>query len=696
MRIFSRVIPCVLVIALSLSSCNLPTPTPEPEPSLGEPPVMLILFVATDGDDSNDCLSEETACLTVSAAIRKSSPWSIINIGPGEFRNTTGVALQVPHSLEIRGAGRGRTVLISERPVDNLMVTRAAQVTISDLTIGSTPRPDTMGSGLDIRHNDAVVVLENCQVRESYRGIYLISGQLTVRNCLIAQNGYGILNSGSLTLVDSTLRENALAFGSGFSNNGTALVENTNFENNGASSGGASTTAIRNSGQLEVNGGRIANNTGDGLLIVGGRAILTGVTVENNGRAGVWQEQGATEIWSSIIRNNGGYGVIIGGRSGIPDFGTLRIRNSALVANRSSGLRMDGGEVHVQNTTFSGNQGTSSGGGGIWQYGGSLFLLDSTVAFNQGYGLQGNVSGVGGLTTITARRSVIALNSGDECFLDPRVTASMGTPTFYTCNEDWTPASLGLGTLTEDAGTLVHPILPDSPLINAGGPVAACPANDQRGFPRPSGSTCDVGAYEFGAGVMAIVAETPEATPELVAIWTETPTPEPVIPLFTFDQNANCRRGPGTSYNVTTSYARGVELEADGRNEDNTWLRLLVPNTRANCWVALSTGTLLVSLEILPIVAYPALLNPPSQLNINNRMCSPNGYQLRLTWASQADGKAGFKVYRNGALLATLGATITSYEDTPPFGGPYTYAVESYSADSTSARAQVTDLACEP
>jgi hypothetical protein len=108
-------------------SCNLPTPTPEPEPSLGEPPVMLILFVATDGDDSNDCLSEETACLTVWGAIRKSLPGSIINIGPGEFRNTIGVALQVSHSLEIRGAGRGQTVLISERSVDNLMVTRAAR-----------------------------------------------------------------------------------------------------------------------------------------------------------------------------------------------------------------------------------------------------------------------------------------------------------------------------------------------------------------------------------------------------------------------------------------------------------------------------------------------------------------------------------------------------------------------------------------
>jgi hypothetical protein len=202
----------------------------------------------------------------------------------------------------------------------------------------------------------------------------------------------------------------------------------------------------------------------------------------------------------------------------------------------------------------------------------------------------------------------------------------------------------------------------------------------------------------------AITTLAPTETPQLIVIWTDTPT-LPSVPLFTFDQNANCRRGPGTAYGVTTSYNQGAQLQADGRNEDSTWLRLLMPNSSATCWVSLATGTLFVSLDTLPLVSYPPpptattsapQLGAPPQFQISERMCSPNGYKLRLTWASQSDGKTGYRLYRNGSLLATLGANATTYEDSPPFGGPYTYAIESYNANSTSPRSQVTDPVCNP
>jgi hypothetical protein len=714
-----RPIIWILVIGLALSACNLPAIAldPTPTPHVGEPPVMLTLYVTLSGDDSNDCLSEETACQTLWEAIRKSRPYSTINIGPGEFSNTSGVAWTISHALTIRGAGRDQTSLVSERTSVNVMVSRGVEVTISDLTLGRTPGvEDSHGAGLDVRNRDAVVTLENCRVRETFRGIMLISGRLTVRNCIIEENvnGISIQTDGNLTLGDSVVRNNSHTSGSPLFNSGTALIENTHFENNGTSSGGAASSAISTGGQLEMNGGRIANNNGDGIFISGGEVILTGVAVDNNSRTGIWHVEGVTEIWSSTIRNNAAYGISVGGRSGISDFGIMRIRNSALIGNGASGLRLDGGQVQVQNSTISGNRGSSSGGGGVWQYGGSLFLLDSTVAFNIGHGLQGNVSGAGGPTVTTVRRSVIALNTGDECSIDPRVSISLGTPGLYVCSEDWTQATLGLGSLTEEAGTYVHPILAGSPLIDAGGPATVCPPNDQRGYPRPIGTTCDVGAYEFGATLMAIVAgtaepQTPDAittlapteTPQLIVIWTDTPS----VPLFTFDQNANCRRGPGTAYGVATSYSQGTQLQADGRNEDSTWLRLLMPNSTATCWVSLAIGTLLVSPDTLPLVSYPPpptattsapQLGAPPQFQISERMCSPNGYKLRLTWASQSDGKTGYRLYRNGSLLATLGANATTYEDLPPFGGPYTYAIESYNANSTSPRSQVTDPVCSP
>jgi hypothetical protein len=52
-------------------------------------------------------------------------------------------------------------------------------------------------------------------------------------------------------------------------------------------------------------------------------------------------------------------------------------------------------------------------------------------------------------------------------------------------------------------------IAADSPLVNAGGSPAGCPSQDQRGFARPVSTTCDVGAYEHGSGLEAIVLATP-------------------------------------------------------------------------------------------------------------------------------------------------------------------------------------------
>jgi hypothetical protein len=712
-----RPIVWVLVIGLAISACNLPAITlpPTPTPHLGAPPELLTLYVKLDGDDSNDCLSEETACRTLWEAIRKSMPYSTILLGPGEFVNTSGIAWSASHALTIRGAGRDQTILVPERVSTNIMVSRGVEVTISDLTLGRTPGIESgHGAGLDVRNSDAVVTLENCRVRESYRGILVISGQLNVRNCVIEENVYGLENqpAGNLVVADSIFRNNARASGVALANSGTARIENTRFENNATSTGGAASSSISNRGELEINGGSILNSGGNGIVLDDGRAIMTGVSVENSAGIGIWHIQGETELWSSIVRNSGGYGFNIGGRP-LDDFGIVRISNSALVGNRTGGLRTGGGSVTLRNSTISGNLSTSSGGGGIWHTGGSLNIFDSTIASNTGHGLTTSVSSTS-FTRAGVWRTIIALNSQEQCNIAHGTSVLFSSPNDFACNEEWTRSTIGLGTLTEEAGTLVHPILTGSPLIDAGGRVSSCPSNDQRLYTRPVGATCDVGAYEFGSTTMAIVIDTsepqtpeaittlaPEETPQIIVIWTDTPS----VPLFTFDQNANCRRGPGTAYGVATSYNQGTQLQADGRNEDSTWLRLLMPNSTATCWVSLAIGTLLVSPDTLPLVSYPPpptattsapQLGTPPQFQISERMCSPNGYKLRLTWASQSDGKTGYRLYRNGSLLATLGANATTYEDLPPFGGPYTYALESYNANSVSPRAQVTDPVCNP
>lgn len=62
-------------------------------------------------------------------------------------------------------------------------------------------------------------------------------------------------------------------------------------------------------------------------------------------------------------------------------------------------------------------------------------------------------------------------------------------------------------------------------------------------------------------------------------------------PTITFVKNANCRNGPGTKFNVVTSYLKGQTLKIVGRNPDvnNTWWQVEIP-TGGKCWVSLATG----------------------------------------------------------------------------------------------------------
>lgn len=685
-----------LINLMALSACTrTTTPTPTPTGVLGDPVTALPsidLYVSTSGNDDNDCQSETTACLTIAAAMRKSTPWSTIHIGAGEFHNH--YMLQPPHSLNFYGAGRDLTVLISDHAADNIMVTGPYHVYISDLTIGLTQDNDTFGSGLDVRNSGARVTLENSLIRESYAGLRINQGQVTVRNCIIEQNGYGIQNSANLTLIDSTVRMNASSFGTGFFNDGEAHLENTDFLNNGATvtGGGATSSAIVNGGQLTITGGRIANN-GDGIINQGGNITLGGVTIEDNNRTGVWHMQGTTEINTSLIRNSGAYGVNVGGRT-VPSIGTVHISQSALLDNGTAGLRIDGGEVHVQNSTISGNIASSSGGGGIWQYSGSLILLDSTVAFNTGYGLQVNISGTTPTIT-TIRRSVIALNSGDECYLDPRASVSLGTPPTYTCNDSWTQTALGLDDLTEEAGTFVHPLQSGSPLIDAAGPPSGCPANDQRGLARPAGTTCDIGAYESGASGMAIVAATPgTGTPEIAQIYTETPTPQPMT--LTFTKNAFCRKGPGTAYFDTTAFEAGKTVSPEGHNDfEPLWWYVLIPNSQEHCWVSDSTVDPSGSPDQLPVQPAPPLPETPNSFVIAKRNCTANGFNLLLGWEA-SNGASGYHIFLNGQLIETASANQTAFQQTPPMGKSLKYTLEAINQYGASEQLTVEDSGCNP
>jgi len=655
------------------------TETPAPVPDIGEAPVLLDLFVAIEGDDANDCFSASTACATVWGALRKMTSPAVINIGPGEFF-TTGISFQPGYDATFRGAGLDATALMSDRTTAIMRVTLPLRVSIEGLTIGRAQEGAVDTWGLEVRDPGAVVTMRDCRVSDLIHGITVWEdASLNIADCVIEQNRNGIENRGDLSASDTLFTANATAL----INSGVADMTNVDFQGNGvfSASSGAGTATVSNNGQLTFNSVDIVNNGVYGLIIDGGTVTYNGGQISNNGNMGIWQIQGDFTGQSLIIADNGGYGVNIGGRSDVADAGVFRLSQSAILRNYSAGIRIDTGEAHLQNDTISRNNGTASGGGGIWAYGGDLFLLDSTVVYNTGHGIHG--SGGGG--TLTVRRSVIALNSDTECDVDSRISTTYGTPATYTCNDSMTAEVLMLGELNEIGGTWVYPLQDGSPLIDAGGPVASCPSMDQRGVSRPAGATCDIGAYEQAS--FALTA----ATPELAIIFTS--TPEPAVAKFIV--NAFCRKGPGTRYFDIGSFEAGDLAQVDGRNDsDPRWLWVLLPNGSDHCWVSAITFETAVNMELLPVQPAPALPDAPAYLD-DSPTCNPNDKtrDVKLNWPG-VDGATGFRIYRDSALIASVGSNIAIYVDTVAYDKSVTYGLEAINKDGASDRLLVISGGC--
>ena len=92
-------------------------------------------------------------------------------------------------------------------------------------------------------------------------------------------------------------------------------------------------------------------------------------------------------------------------------------------------------------------------------------------------------------------------------------------------------------------------------------------------------------------------------TPADTATATITATATLDGPIITFIKNANCRKGPGSNYDVVTSYLKGQTLQILGRNPDfsNTWWYVNMP-TGGKCWVSFSTGQAYGDFDAIPIV----------------------------------------------------------------------------------------------
>ena len=305
-------------------------------------------------------------------------------------------------------------------------------------------------------------------------------------------SGGGIYNQGNLTLIDSTIRENAAGLG-GTGGSGGSASSGTGGPG-GAGGAGGRGGGIYNQGQLWVTASTIYENDG--------------------GPGGAGGEPGAAP--GPGADGAGGPGAPGGGIFSIS--GGLTVENSTLVSNRSGAGGPGGGGA--------GSGGTGGSGGAIAVTTGASLVRNATLAEN-GAGAGGasgarpGASGRGGglyvqsLTPaddMTLQNTIVASSLGSGCAATPR-SAILNGGHDLSYGDRTCPGRTGnprLGPLRDNGGrTATMALRAGSAAINrVPGRHGHCPATDQRGVHRPQGRRCDIGAYEFALPTITILSPT--------------------------------------------------------------------------------------------------------------------------------------------------------------------------------------------
>lgn len=237
-----------------------------------------------------------------------------------------------------------------------------------------------------------------------------------------------------------------------------------------------------------------------------------------------------------------------------------------------------------------------------------------------------------------------------------------------------------------DDNALLYARLHGEVIERYGASGADCPSTDQRSVTRPQGAGCDIGANELEAGAGAAG---PTVVPAI-----DTPTPVPLLPIevnFNADSYALVE---GTCTRLRWEVKNAETVALDGQPVPPLEAEQICPKQTTSYRLVASSTAEQVERLVLIEVTKMAPPKAPEKLAITGQVCTDKAYSVMLGWVDVADNEEGYRVYRDGALIATLGANASGYTDQPAYGGPYTYGVEAYNSTGASARPTVQEPGC--
>lgn len=375
-------------------------------------------------------------------------------------------------------AGNGADTINIPAGTYNLIQTSGDEDAKGDLDIQTDMTLQGAGADVTEIHSDmgerVMDVYSSIQVLVA--GVTLSGGQDTE-----GFSGGGILSQGDFTLEDSIVIDNTASSGGGVWNSGTMTITRSIISNNtdngnsgGAGLGGSpgTVTTLLDSTITE----NYSGHSGAGIYTFGGTFVLINTTISNN-----------------TSNSNSGGGIYISGT----------------------------GQLYLINSTISGNASIDSNGGGIYLHSqATAYVYNTTIAGNSA----ANGGGLFNSGTFNLQNTIIADNTATTSGNSPDCTGTALTSNgFNLIGEDLgcllTGSSTGmivdmdpvLGPLQNNGGeTNTHGLLYDSPARNTGNPAGCTDQNgstlttDQRGFPRPAGSACDMGAFESGLANLSL------------------------------------------------------------------------------------------------------------------------------------------------------------------------------------------------
>jgi hypothetical protein len=381
-----------------------------------------------------------------------------------------------------------------------LQVDVPARLTLAHLTV-THGRAPVSGNGGGILNSGTLTVSNSTLSANSAvggehgGGIYNASGELTVTESILSDNtggvGGALFNaSGTLTVTDSTLSGNSatgIDGGGIYVSAGTATVAGSTLDNNYAVD----------------DGGGVANN--------GGAVTVTDSTLSDNFAmgyygGGVYTANGTLAVIRSLLRGNASS--LSGGGIGIGAGGTLTVTDSTLAANSAhsegGGLYNQTGTLAVSGCTLSAN--SASGGGGIDNYQGTVTVTGSTLSANSTTPASGYGGGIDNSGTLTVSSSTL---SGNSATTGGGIDGSAGTLVVSNSTLTANSAGSGGGGITIYNGTLVllNTLVAGNRTTSNGqlapdvyGPVASTSSNNLIGIGDPllSGISDGVGGNLIG------------------------------------------------------------------------------------------------------------------------------------------------------------------------------------------------------